>query len=193
MDEEKQINSSAEVGSHDDVKVAVGWKGDDDPCHPHNWSKFRKWFIISLTSLACFNSAIVSTIFAPGVPDVLNEFNSSDDALASFMVTVYLIGSVIGPLILPPISECYGRLLITHISNIGFFFSSILCASAVNMPMLIVARFLMGIAASIPSTVGGGIIADLMVVEERGTALTIWTIGNSLAHEVMQGLFSEDT
>ncbi|KAK1139915.1 hypothetical protein N8T08_011076 [Aspergillus melleus] len=55
------------------------------------------------------------------------------------------------------------------------------------MPMLIVARFLMGIAASVPSTVGGGIIADLMVVEERGTALTAWTIGNSLVFESTYG------
>jgi len=55
--------------------------------------------------------------------------------------------------------------------------AAIVCAAAVNMPMLIVARFVMGMASSVPVTVGGGFVADLMPMEKRGTAMTVWTVG----------------
>jgi MFS family permease len=120
---------------------------------------------------------MASTVFAPGVPQVLREFHSDNSALSSFMVSVYIIGFAIGPLVLSPSSEIYGRLRITHVSNIVFLVASILCAVAVDMPMLIVFRLVMGLAGCVPMTLGGGFIADLMPVEKRGTALTIWTIG----------------
>ncbi|RJE21054.1 resistance protein [Aspergillus sclerotialis] len=120
---------------------------------------------------------MASTIFAPGVPQVLREFHSDNSALSSFMVSVYVIGFAIGPLVLSPTSEIYGRLPITHASNVVFLIASILCTVAVNMPMLIVFRLVMGFSGCVPVTLGEGLIADLMPVEKRGTSLTIWTIG----------------
>ena len=81
-------------------------------------------------------------------------------------------------------SELYGRLAITHISNAIFLIASILCAVSVDMSMLIVFRLVMGIAGCVPMTLGGAFIADLMPVEKRGSALTLWTIG-----PLMVGLF----
>jgi Arabinose efflux permease len=120
---------------------------------------------------------MASTIYAPGVPQVLRDFHFNNSALSSFMVSVYIIGFVIGPLVLSPASEIYGRMPITHISNVIFFVASILCAVAVDMLMLIVFRLVMGLAGCIPMTLGGGFIADPISLEKRGTALTIWIIG----------------
>lgn len=129
---------------------------------------------------------MASTIFAPGVPQVLSEFHSNNSSLSSFMVSVYIIGFVIGPLVLSPTSELYGRRGITHVSNVVFLVASILCAVAVNLPMLIIFRLVMGLSGCVPMTLGGGFIADLMSVEKRGTALTIWTIGPLLVRDFCQ-------
>lgn len=60
MDEEKQSSLTTETTNSDDGKTIVDWKGDADPSHPHNWSKSRKWFIIGLTSLTCFNGYVTA-------------------------------------------------------------------------------------------------------------------------------------
>lgn len=120
---------------------------------------------------------MASTLFAPGVPSVLHDFHSTNSALATLMVSVFIIGFVIGPLVLSPMSEIYGRMPVTHISNVAFLIASIVCAVAVDIPMLIVFRLVMGLAGCVPMTLGGGFVADLMPPEKRGLALNIWTVG----------------
>lgn len=120
---------------------------------------------------------MVSTIFAPGVPQVLEEFHTDDQALASLMVSIYVMGAAVGPLCLTPFTEMSGRLPITHVAHVLFVVAAAVGGASVNMVMLIVARFFMGVASAVPCTVGGGFIADLIPMEKRGTATTIWTVG----------------
>lgn len=122
-------------------------------------------------------SSLVSTIFSPAVPAVQDEFNNHDDSISSLMVSIYVMGAAIGPLILTPITEMSGRLPMTHAANFLFLAADIVCAASVNMPMLIVSRLFMGMASSVPVTVGGGFVSDMMKMDERGTAMTIWTVG----------------
>lgn len=46
--------------------------------------------------------------------------------------------------------------------------------------MLIIGRVFMGLAGCIPATLGGGVIGDVMSVEERGAALSAWSSGQLL-------------
>ena len=120
---------------------------------------------------------MASTIFAPGVPDAMRDFHSTDSALSSLLVSIYVVGLAIGPLLLSPLSELYGRAPVMHTANFVFLVATILCAVSVDLAMLIVFRLIMGLACCIPLTLGGGFVADLMIPEERGTALSLWTIG----------------
>ena len=120
---------------------------------------------------------MASTIFAPGVPQTLDEFHTSNQSLGSFLVSIFIIGFIFGPLVLTPLGESYGRGPITHISNVAFLLATILCAVSVNIVMLSIFRLCMGIGGSVAITLGGGFIADLMPPERRGTALSIWTTG----------------
>jgi MFS family permease len=56
-------------------------------------------------------------MFAPGIPSVMADFDSLGVILASFVVSVYLIGYAAGPLLCAPLSELYGRLIVYHVSN----------------------------------------------------------------------------
>ncbi|TVY93606.1 Efflux pump, partial [Lachnellula willkommii] len=157
--------------------VVVDWDGQHDPENPINWPSRGKRGIITLVSALTFLGAMASTIFAPGVPFLMKDFNSNNNQLASFTVSVYVVGFCIGPLILSPLSEHYGRSPLYHGSNVFFLIFSIACAVSTNLSMFIVFRFLQGLAGCLPITLGGGTIADMYPPERRGTAMAIWTLG----------------
>lgn len=116
-------------------------------------------------------------MFAPGVPEVMREFHSTNQELASFVVSVYILGYAVGPLIIAPLSELYGRLPIYHVCNVLFVILTVACAVSSNLNMLIAFRFFEGCAGSAALTIGGGTIADVIVQEKRGGAMAIWAMG----------------
>lgn len=63
-------------------------------------------------------------MFAPGVPELMIEFGSKSSELASFCVSVYVLGFAAGPMVFAPLSELYGRVIVYHIGNIGFIGNS---------------------------------------------------------------------
>ena len=118
-------------------------------------------------------------MFAPGVPDVIREFHTQNQSLATFVVSVYILGFAMGPLVLAPLSEMYGRVIIYNVCNVVFLGFTIGCALSTNMNMLIGFRFLAGCFGVAPITIGGGTIADMMAPEKRGGAMAIWAIGRT--------------
>ena len=117
-------------------------------------------------------------MFAPGVPQVLVDFHGSEQSvLSTFVVSVYVLGYAIGPMVIAPLSELYGRYPLYQTTNILFVIFTIACAVASNLNMLIAFRFFEGCAGSAVLALGGGTIADLFVQSERGAAMAIWAMG----------------
>ena len=116
-------------------------------------------------------------MFAPGVPEVMKEFQSTNLELMSFVVSVYLLGYCFGPLLIAPVSELYGRLIVYNVCNVLYVVFTVACAVAPNLESLIVFRFFAGFAGSCPLTIGAGSIADMFVQEQRGAAMASWSIG----------------
>lgn len=82
-----------------------------------------------------------------------------------------------GPLVLSPLSELYGRQPVLNIANIFLTVWQIGCALAPNVSALIVFRLFAGMGGSACLTIGGGIIADLFIIENRGMATAAFSIG----------------
>lgn len=154
----------------------IDWDGPDDPQNPKNWPSSKKWANIYVLAIVTFFSPLISSMFAPGVPQVQDEFGSSDQTLATFVVSVFLLGYVAGPLVLVPLADMYGRVAVYHAGNLGFIIFNIACAVSSNMQMLIGFRFLAGLLGSAPMTVGGATVADIMPPEQRGLAIMIWNL-----------------
>ncbi|KAF2456728.1 membrane transporter [Lineolata rhizophorae] len=150
---------------------------DRDPHNPMNWSARRKWGTIAILSMLTFTTPLASSMFAPGVPDVMQEFKNTNQQLATFVVSVYILGFAFGPLLVAPLSEMYGRMPLYHISNVLFVVFTVACAVSSNMSMLIGFRFLAGCVGATPVTIGGGTIADIMPQEKRGGAMAMWILG----------------
>ncbi|ROW15939.1 hypothetical protein VPNG_02482 [Cytospora leucostoma] len=155
----------------------VDWDGPDDPGNPVNFSASVKALNFGIISLLTFITPLASSMFAPGVPQLMAEFNSSNVLLADFVVSVYVLGFAIGPLVLAPASELFGRAIIYHICNVGFIIFSVACAVSTDLGMLVVFRFFQGCFGVAPVTNGGGTIADLIVQEKRGAVIAIYALG----------------
>lgn len=123
------------------------------------------------------NRPLASSIFAPSIEQVMAEFNSNSPQLASFIVSVYLIGYCFGPLVIAPLSEMYGRSLLYNICNVLFVIFSVACALAPSLNSLIGFRLLCGLAGSCPLTIGAGSLADMIGPEKRGMAMSWWVCG----------------
>ncbi|KAH6981671.1 polyamine transporter 3 [Ilyonectria sp. MPI-CAGE-AT-0026] len=155
-----------------DVDV-VDWDGPGDPENPMNWSNNKKWLNIVLISALTLGSSM----FAPGIPRIMVEFNETSPLVATFVVSVYVLGFAFGPLVVAPLSEVYGRTPLYTWGNVLFVLFTIGTALSQNMPMMMAFRFLMGFAGSVPITIGSGSIADIMPIESRGKAMSVWALG----------------
>ncbi|KAI6090747.1 major facilitator superfamily transporter [Hypoxylon rubiginosum] len=175
-DVEKAHKANSEQNGEKTDPNIVDWDGPDDPTNPQNWSDRKKWANVGALAAITFFSPFASSIFAPGVPEAQDEFDNHDATLATFVVSVFLLGYVAGPLVLVPLADVFGRVPIYHVGNIGFVVFTIACAVSTNFNMLIGFRFLAGLIGSAPLTVGGGTIADIMPPQKRGLAIMVWNL-----------------
>ncbi|KAM5352814.1 hypothetical protein ACJ41O_005536 [Fusarium nematophilum] len=177
----RQENSPKSPPSQDDVTLSddnlVWWDGPSDPENPYNWPAWLKYTNCGLISALTFVTPLASSIFAPGVPQLMQDFETTNQELASFVVSVYVLGFAFGPMFLAPLSELYGRLPVYHACNIFFVGFTVGCALAPNMGALIAFRFLAGSFGACPLTNGGGSIADMIPQEKRAVAMSAFSIG----------------
>ncbi|PYI12698.1 MFS general substrate transporter [Aspergillus sclerotiicarbonarius CBS 121057] len=155
----------------------VGWESQEDPENPQNFPSGRKWLILGLVSGITFLSPFTSSMPAPGMSFIDQEFGTTSEILTSFAVSVFVLGFAVGPLVLSPLSEIYGRQPILNAANIFFTAWQIGCALAPNMASLIIFRFLAGVGGSACLTIGGGIISDLFPLALRGKANAVFSAG----------------
>lgn len=137
-----------------DSSNIVWWDGDNDPQNPLNFSPLLKGLNICIISGICFVTPLGSSMFAPGVPELMREFQSDSVLLAGFVVSVYILGFAVGPLFFAPLSEVVGRVPVYHFCNLAFLCFTIACALATDLNMLIGFRFLAGLFGSAPLTNG---------------------------------------
>lgn len=87
----------------------VDWEKDDPEC-PRNWSTRKTWSNLGVISFFRLLTPLASSMIAPVTSLVLTEFGTSNETIGSFIVSIYILGYALGPLVLAPLSEIYGRL-----------------------------------------------------------------------------------
>ena len=164
---------------------------DDDFENPVNWARWRKWSIVILVStmqmlvfvfISCFarpralssnNSRnFGTTMVVPAVPQILDEFQITNNLYSTLLVSIWELGEGFGPFLIGPLSELYGRVVVYHVGNVFFALSLVASALSINIAMLVAFRFFCGFANT-PSTLGPSIVGDLFPKEKRGAAMSI--------------------
>ena len=108
----------------------------------------------------------------PAVPQILQEFHVSNPLYSTLVVSIWELGEGIGPFLVAPLSELYGRMPVYHVGNTLFLFCLIASATSTNISTLIALRFLSGLTTTC-LTLGPSIIGDLFVREERGKSMSV--------------------
>lgn len=90
-------------------------------------------------------------------------------------LSIFIAGLGIGPMLLGPLSEFYGRRPIYLFSFTFFTLFLIPCALAPNISVLLVFRFLTGLVGSAFLSVAGGTVGDMFSKSEVGPPMTIYT------------------
>ncbi|KAG4422359.1 hypothetical protein IFR04_004511 [Cadophora malorum] len=170
------------IGPDGGVDIMVWWDEpvDEDTANPLNWSSTKKWTNICTISVISFIVPLVSSMLAPGVELIMTDFNTDSKTFATFVVSIFVLGFAVGSLVLPPLSELYGRTIVYHVTNVLFLVFTVMCALAQNPGTLLVARFLSGFVGVATITIGSGTIADMMPRQKRGKAVSIWSVGTIL-------------
>lgn len=200
-DNEKEASQNIDQEGEKDPNI-VDWDGPDDIENPRTWTNKAKTANISLVIVLTLLTPLASSMFAPGVPAVLRDFEDSSTSIAEFVVSICtytkghktaslslvilltlnplfsdILGFAVGPLLISPLSEIYGRFPIYVVCNIMFIIFTIACAVAGSVTQLIVFRFFAGTFGVCPVTLGGASIADLIPQEKRGISMSLFSVG----------------
>ncbi|MCJ1404741.1 hypothetical protein MMC11_007967 [Xylographa trunciseda] len=162
----------AEAPAEDSIQSWV-----DSPKYPKNWSLTRKYAIIILIGTTNIVSAMCATAFEPAIGVIMQDFHSTSDAVSSLTVTIYVLGYVLGPLVLAPISELYGRMAVLAPAYAMFLIALAVCGISTALSEFLVFRVILGFAMIGFSIVGPGIVADIMPEDQRGLAISILSSG----------------
>ncbi|KAK8075488.1 major facilitator superfamily domain-containing protein [Apiospora hydei] len=131
--------------TEDDSNLA-DWDGDEDKENPRNWSDGTKMVHVANVSIFVLIAKKTHLLAGltnnkaqrkqqsrlhhvrPGVADLALEFHVTNTIVALMTVSIYVLGFALGPLILAPLSELYGRLVVYHCCNIGYIGFTFGCA-----------------------------------------------------------------
>ncbi|KAI0317964.1 MFS general substrate transporter [Amylostereum chailletii] len=157
--------------------LPVSWNGPADPDNPRNWVDRRRWTVTLIVSLFTFISPVASSIPSPSLPAISADLNITPGSILENMsLSIFVLAYAIGPLFWGPLSELFGRLPILQISNIFFLIFNTACAFAKTPGQMLVFRFLAGLGGAAPQSVGGAVVGDLWAPEERGMAMSAYSL-----------------
>lgn len=178
-DPEKSAPNSAVVLAQPKVRTSLSHPPDpflvifDEPYdedNPIQWTAGRKWVVTTILSATGFNRIVVSTIMAPALTVIAQELHMNP-VESAMSLSVYLLATAFGPLVIGPLSEMYGRQVVLHSSNVWFLAWNIACGFATTKELLIISRLFTGFGASAIYSLGGGVLGDIWLPEQRGKSL----------------------
>jgi DHA1 family bicyclomycin/chloramphenicol resistance-like MFS transporter len=115
--------------------------------------------VLVLMSLAILGPLSID-MYLPALPALQRDLGASA-SLAQLTLSACLLGLASGQLIAGPLSDVVGRRPPVMIGIAGFIVTSFLCSIAPNIELLILFRFLQGVAGSAGVVVSRAVIRDL--------------------------------
>ena len=115
-----------------------------------------------VTMMALLFASVALSIDAmlPALPAIAADLTPGAVNRAQLVVAVFFAGMGVGTLIAGPVSDALGRKATMAICAAIFLVGAILCAVAPSLSLLLAARFIQGLGAAGPRTVGMAMIRD---------------------------------
>ena len=90
---------------------------------------------------------------APALGAISKQFNITSEVELQITLSIFVLAYAFGPLVLSPLSEIYGRVLILQLSNFVYIAFNLGCGFSQSTQQLIIFRLLAGLGGSSPLTV----------------------------------------
>jgi len=116
-------------------------------------------------------------MIAPALAQIMRDFDITVQLEAQITLSIFVLAYAVGPMLLGPLSELYGRVIVSQCSNVFFLIFNTLCGFSQSKQQLMAFRFLAGLGGSAPLAIGGGVLGDIFKPEERGKAMGIYAMG----------------
>lgn len=107
----------------------------------------------------------------------MSSLHFHSPSLASFTISIYSIGYVLGPLLVAPISEMWGRRYVLYFSFVAFSVGLAVCGASEDLVLFIFFRAVQGFAGIGFVLMGPAVVADIMPKERRGLSLSVMSAG----------------
>lgn len=141
----------------------------------HVATNHRLRFILILGTLSATGPLAID-LYLPALPQMMRQFNTSA-SMMQLSITACLIGLAIGQVIVGPLSDRYGRRKPLFIGFLVFAVASFAISLTHSVSLLIIFRFLQGIAGASGQVLSRAVARDLF----SGKALTqFYSILNSV-------------
>lgn len=135
-----------------------------------------------------FLRTLGTSIIAPAVGTIRQEFHIST-TVAILPLSLYVLAVGLGPILVAPLSETYGRWYVYVISTPVAVLFTLGAGFSQNIGSLCTMRFFAGLAFSPSLAVGGGTIADVIKAKERSTPTSLYFfspfLGPSLGYVIL--------
>lgn len=138
---------------------------ENDPGNPLNWPRSKKWTVTIVVSLSVFLMPLSSSIVAPELSTIKDELHMGSSLEAVLVLSTFVLTYCLGPLILGPSSEIFGRAAVLHSGNSFYLIFNLVCGFARNKGELLASRLLSGIGGA------GGLVVSTPLLLRLDLAL----------------------
>ncbi|EAW15370.1 putative MFS transporter [Aspergillus clavatus NRRL 1] len=142
----------------------------------YSHSAWQKNSIVIIITLSAFTAPFASCILFPSFTTLVDHFHTTEPQVA-LTTTVFLIGLAIAPLWWSSLSQEYGRRPVLVVSFLFSAIAVIICAASNSLAVIIVFRLIEALGCSSAQSVGAGVISDIYLPTERGSALGWFYLG----------------
>ncbi|KAF8879767.1 major facilitator superfamily domain-containing protein [Gymnopilus junonius] len=171
FDGEPKVEASQnEIDHHDPFLVSF-----HESEMPYKLPSIRKWIAVVVISSASLCVTCASSMAGFTEEGVAREFHVGRE-VAILSISLFIGGLGLGPLIVGPLSEVYGRNMIYRVSYVLFFALNFPVAFAPDIAVYLIFRFITGFCGSAFLSVAGGSVSDLFTDKNVSTPMALYTI-----------------
>ncbi|KAF2730876.1 MFS general substrate transporter [Polyplosphaeria fusca] len=181
-DPKEQDATATEVEHLENKPVKVDKHGfplapepSDNKDDPLNWSPLVKLAVVLQVSWLAFLGPMSAAVANPAFVVIGRAFDITV-VEASYSLTVFICFAGIGPLLLVPLGNRYGRRPIYLASTLIAAVTNIAAGYCTTWSGLLATRAFNGIFGGTPSAIGAATICDLYFMHERGFYMGIFTL-----------------
>ena len=136
----------------------------------------RRGFITACVVVAALLQTLDATIANVALPHMAGTLSATADQI-SWVLTSYLIAAAIMTPAIGWLSGRFGRRRLFLLSMAGFTVASMMCGAAQTLEQMVAFRLIQGVFGAALVPLSQAVMLDMYAPHERGSAMSIWSIG----------------